>query len=100
MKKVTLLLCSALFGITVSATVVTAIDDLPKGTKPLKRNEAMPLTKSECQTLGGNVEHEGELKYCGGKGMCVVQTKDSIYGACVTEMKAKPKAKAKTDVAK
>jgi len=100
MKKASLFISSLLLGITLAATVATAIDDLPKGMKPLKRNEAVPLTKSECQGLGGEVKHEGEQEYCGGKGACVVQTKTSAYVACVTEMKPKPKAKAKTDVAK
>ena len=98
MKNTLLLACFLLFGVVIFPGVSFAVGEgLPTGMKPLKRDTTVPLTKSECQSLGGRVEHEGEQKYCGGKGMCVVEGKDSVYGSCVTAVKPGVKPKAKTD---
>lgn len=78
--------CPVVFALVFFPVAALAVDALPGGVKPLNRNAAVPLTKSECEALGGDVEHEGDSKYCGGKGMCVVDTKGSIYGSCITQV--------------
>jgi len=98
MKKTFLLVCFLLFGaVIVPGISFAVIEGLPAGMKPLKRNTAVPMTKGECQSLGGEVEYIGEQRWCGGKGLCIVQQKDSALGACITEVKPGAKTPKATD---
>jgi hypothetical protein len=98
MKKTFLLVCFLLFGaVIVPGISFAAVEGLPAGMKPLKRNTAVPLTKSECQSLGGVIGDEGVADVCGGKGLCTTTVKGSLYPVCITEMKSGAKIPKATD---
>jgi hypothetical protein len=78
-------------GVTQSAAILGAgiLLTLVAGTIVIPR-DANALSKSECEALGGSVENANNAKICGSKGYCRVNTKDSSYVSCVTELKRPP----------